>query len=60
MTNAVKANVIALVNAALALVVAFGVDLSDKQQVALVGLVNAALSLWVVLTYKNSPKRIPD
>ena len=60
MTNATKANVIALVNALLALLVSFGVHLSDAQQATIVGLVNAAAVLWIGHTYRNSPKRIED
>lgn len=59
-TNAVKAGIIALVNAALGLLVAFDVALSQLQQGAVLAFVNAALALWVSLTYKDSPKRIPD
>lgn len=59
MTNATKAHIIVLINAALILVTAFGVTLSDKQTGAVMLAVNAALSLWVALTYKNSPKRKP-
>lgn len=60
MTNATKAQIIVLVNAVLVLVASFGVDLSDKQQAAIVAIVNGALGLWVALTYKNSAKRIPE
>ncbi len=59
-TNATKAQVIALVNAVVALVTAFGLDISTEQLAALLAVVNAALSLWVGLTYKASPKRIPE
>ena len=59
-TNATKANIIGLVNAAMFLVVAFGVSLTDAQQGAIGGFVNAALILWVGLTYKDSPKRVPE
>ena len=50
-TNSTKALVIALVNAVLGAAVAFGVDLSTEQVGAI---------LAVALTYKSSPKRIPD
>lgn len=60
MTNATKANIIAAVNAGLALVIAFGVSLSDAQTAAIVAGVNAALVLYVGLSYKTSPKRIAD
>mgnify|MGYP001569848166 CR=1 FL=1 len=60
MTNALKANVIAIVNAALVLIVSFGVEVSDGQQAAITGIVNAVLVAWVGLTFKASPKRIPD
>lgn len=60
MTNATKALLISLINAALVLFVAFGVSFSDNQTAALQGFVNALLALWVGLTYKQSPKRIAD
>ena len=60
MTNTTKANVIVAINSILALIVAFGVNLSDKQTGAITLAVNALLSLWVSLTYKQSPKRTPD
>ena len=59
MTNALKAGIIALANAVLGCVTAFGVSLSDYQQAAIVTLLNAALALWVAFTYKNSPTYIP-
>jgi hypothetical protein len=43
--NAKNAAIIGAVNAALALLLAFGVSVSDAQQVAIVGAVNAALVL---------------
>jgi hypothetical protein len=57
MTNTTKAHIIVAVNSVLALIAAFGVTLTDKQGGAIVLAVNALLSLWVALTYKNSPKR---
>ena len=60
MTNATKATVIALVNAAFALAVAFDVVLTEAQQGAIIAFVNVALAAYVGLTYKDSPKRIPD
>lgn len=60
MTNATKAGVIALVNALLGAAVAFGVPLTEVQTGAVLAVANAALGLWVGLTYKNSPARIPD
>ena len=54
-TNAAKGAIIGVVNTALALVVSFGVDVTDEQQAAIVGLVNAVLILWVALTYRDSP-----
>lgn len=60
MTNATKAGVIAILNAAIALAVSFGVELSDAQTASVVALANAILGLWVAATYKQSPKRIPD
>lgn len=60
MTNTTKALIIATFNAGLGLLVSFGVDLTSGQQGALLAFANAALALWVGLTYKNSAKRIPD
>ncbi len=60
MTNTTKALVISVINAVLVLVASFGVNLSDKQTGAIMLTVNAVLSLWVALTYRNSPKRVPD
>lgn len=45
MTSARSAAIIGAVNAALALLLAFGVELSESQRVAIVGAVNAALVL---------------
>lgn len=58
MTNATRAQIVAFVNAALVLVVSFGIDVTDAQQAGVTAVVNAALSLWIGLTYKSSPKRI--
>ncbi len=60
MTNALKAQIIVAVNAVLALVVAFGVSLTDAQTGAITLAVNAALGVWIAATYKDSPKRLPD
>lgn len=60
MTNATKALLIALVNAAMGLAVAFGVTVTVAQQGAITVFVNCALALVVALTYKGSEKRIPD
>lgn len=60
LTNATKAQIVVFVNTALALLVAFGFNLSDSQTAAITAFVNAALSLWIAVTYKASPKRIPD
>ena len=57
-TNATKANAIAVVNAALAVLVAYGVTLSTAQQVTTVALVNTVLVLWIGLSYTRSSKRI--
>jgi hypothetical protein len=60
MTNAVKAGIIAVVNALLNVLLAFGVSISDAQQSAILILVNAVLALWVLLTYAYSHKRRED
>ncbi len=60
MTNATKAQVIVVVNAALAMLVAFGVNVTDGQQAAIQGGVNALLGLWISLTYHRSPYREVD
>ncbi len=58
-TNATKAQVIAVANTVLALVISFGFELSADQIGAILAAVNALASLWVGLTYRQSPKRIP-
>ncbi len=60
MTNAVRAQIIVLVNAGLAMLVSFGVNVSDGQQAAIQGGVNALLGLWVAATYHRSPYREID
>lgn len=60
MTNATKAQVLALVNALLGLAVAFDLALTQVQLGAITVAVNAVLSLWVGLTFKSSAKRLPD
>lgn len=60
MTNATKALVIAVVNASLGAAAAFGVGFSETQNGAILALANSLLGLWVGLTYKSSPKRIPE
>lgn len=60
MTNATKAYLIAVFNSGLQLLTAFGLDLSEAKNVAITGFVNSLLVLWVALTYKNSPKRVPE
>lgn len=60
MTNATKAQIIVALNALMALLVAFGVNLSDTQQGAVQVAVNALLGVWIGLTFKDSEKRVPD
>lgn len=60
MTNATKANVIAAINALLALLVSFGVNLSEAQTAGTVAFINALLVIWVSVTYRDSVKRVPD
>lgn len=61
MTNTTKGNLTAAVNAILAMLVGVGVlDLSNEQIGLIVGAVNAVALVVISLTYKSSPKRIPD
>lgn len=60
MTNATKANIIAAINASLGLAIAFGVSLTEIQTAATLVFANAVLALFVGVTFKNSPKRMPD
>ena len=60
MTNAKKAAIIAFVNAVFALALTFDLPISDSQQGALGLFVNAVLGLYVAMTYKDSPMRIPE
>ncbi len=56
-SNATKAQAIIAINALMAVLVEFGIDLSEKQQAAIAILVNALLSLYIGLTFKQSGKR---
>jgi hypothetical protein len=60
LTNATKAQIIVVINTIIALAASFGFDLSNEQMAAITTAANAVLGLWVGLTYKDSPKRIPD
>lgn len=60
-TNAAKAVVAILLNAAIEFVEAFGIyDLSDPQENALSGAINGALLVYLLLTYRLSSKRVAD
>lgn len=59
-TNTTKAQVIALINALLGVAVLFGLNLTTDQISAVMTAVNVAASLFVTVTYKRSPTRIPD
>lgn len=60
LTNAVKAAIIATVNAGIAvLIFVGGVDLDEAQVAVLDVFVNAVLGLWLALSYQESPTRIP-
>jgi hypothetical protein len=60
MTNATKAAIILLINATMGLVIAFGINLTDTQQASITTFANAVLGVWMLATYKNSNKRIPE
>jgi hypothetical protein len=60
MTNATKALVISVLNAALGVAVVFGVSITEVQTGAIMVLANSVGALVVALTYKRSAKRIPD
>jgi hypothetical protein len=57
MTNATKAQIIVLINTGMSLLIAFGFSLSDAQTAAITSFVNAALGVWVGLTYTHSKLR---
>jgi hypothetical protein len=59
-TNATKATIIALVNAAFGLLAVFDVALTETQKGAIASFVNLAMLAYVGFTYRDSPKRIPD
>lgn len=60
LTNATKAAIIVAVNTVLLLLQAFNVPVTDAQS-ALIGLsINSLLGVYVALTFKDSPKRLPD
>jgi hypothetical protein len=60
MTNATKAAIILAVNGVLGVAIAFDVAFSQEQLGAINIALNSVLGLAVALTYKNSPKRVPD
>lgn len=60
MTNATKANVIALVNAIFGLLTAFDVAFTEAQKGAIIGVVNAVFVVFVGATYTQSRKRTPE
>ena len=60
MTNAVRAQIIVVVNTVLALAISLGASLTDGQTAAIVAATNAVLGLWVALTYHKSPYREID
>jgi hypothetical protein len=55
LTNAAKGLISAVISAGLALLVAFGFDLSAEQLSATVTFVNAVLALWIGLSAGGSP-----
>ena len=58
-TNALKAQIIACVNAVLGVLAAFNVGhITNAQQGALLVAVNAVLALLVAVTYQSSSKRV--
>lgn len=60
-SNATKAQVIALVNAVLGLLGAFNIgSMTDAQKGAIIVTANAFLAVVVGVTYKQSAKRAPD
>lgn len=60
MTNATKGALLGVVNTVLALIVSFGVDLSADQIGTIMACVNAIFTALILVTYKNSPKRVSD
>jgi hypothetical protein len=60
MTNATKANLIALANAVILCLQVFGVPINNAQQAAIGGLINATCVVWISMTYKNSKMRAGD
>lgn len=59
-TNATKAAVLAMVNGMIGLLIAFGVNLTDVQTASVLTFVNSAFAIFLLVTYKRSPRRIPD
>ena len=60
-TNAVKAQIAAVVNAILGVMVAFNVgSLTQAKEGAIILVCNSVLGLLVAVTYKSSSKRLPD
>lgn len=55
MTDALRGAIVALVNAAGAMLIAFHVALSDAQLAAIGGFVNACCIVWLIARHKKAP-----
>ena len=59
-SNATKAQIVAIVNAILVALPAFGILTDNTQMGAVVGIFNVSAAMFVGGTYKQSPNRISD
>ncbi len=59
-SNATKAQIVAIANAVLIALPAFGILTDNTQMGAVAGVFNAVAIAFVGATYKLSPNRIPD
>lgn len=55
MTDALRGAVVAALNAVLVCLQAFAVNVTDDQQVAITGAVNALLVVWLIWRHKTKP-----
>lgn len=60
MTNAQKAAITAWIQSLVALAALFIPGLTDAMQIAIMAASTSTLTMWIALTYKDSPTRIND
>jgi len=60
MTNAQKAAITTWIQSVVALAALFVPGLTDAMQIAIMAVSTSTLTMWIALTYKDSPTRVDD